>query len=48
MALVGSLETDELRRAFKAALDGLITEARIVDRALADRLEPALRELAHA
>ena len=47
MALVGSLETDELRRGFQAALDGLITEARLVDRALADRLEPALRELAH-
>jgi len=46
-ALVGSLETDELRRAFKVALDGLITEARIIDRALADRLEPALRDLAY-
>ena len=45
-ALVRALEPDELRRAFGVAMDGLLGEARFIDRDLAERLEPALQELA--
>jgi hypothetical protein len=44
-ALVQRLEADELRRAFRGAVDGLVTEVRHVDRALGERLEPVLGEL---
>ena len=46
-ALVGSLEPSQLRRAFAAATEALVAEARLLDRALSDRLEPLLRQLAH-
>jgi len=45
-ALVRSLERDELRRAFRVAMAGLLGEARYLDSDLAERLEPALQELA--
>ena len=45
-ALVGSLDKDDLLRAFRAAIEPLIAEARFVDAGLAERLEPTLRELA--
>ena len=45
-ALVHALEAGELRRAFAVAMDGLVAETRLADPALADRIEPALRELA--
>jgi hypothetical protein len=44
-ALVQRPEADELRRAFRAALDGLVTEVRHADAALLERLEPVLSEL---
>jgi hypothetical protein len=44
-ALATSLEFDELRRASKVAIESLIAEARLVDVALAGRIEPILREL---
>jgi len=46
-ALVGLLEPSQLRRAFAAATEALVAEARLLDRALSDRLEPLLRQLAH-
>lgn len=45
-ALVKTLEPEELWSAFGVAVDALMVETRLVDRALADRIEPALRELA--
>lgn len=45
-AVVRQLHVDELRRAFGAAIEGLVREVRIVDGALAGRLDAALRELA--
>jgi hypothetical protein len=45
-ALVQTLEAGELWRAFAVAMDGLVGETRLADPALADRIEPALRELA--
>ena len=47
-ALVRSLNGDELRRAFGVAVAGLIHELRLVNSTVADRIEPALRELAGA
>jgi hypothetical protein len=44
-ALVRSLGTDELRRAFGVAVAVLIQELRLVNSSVADRIEPALREL---
>ncbi|HEX6443643.1 MAG TPA: nucleotidyltransferase domain-containing protein [Streptosporangiales bacterium] len=44
--LVSSLEPAELRRAFRAAVDALLAEARLVDPGLAARLHDPLRELA--
>lgn len=44
-ALVRSLETDELRRAFRAATKDLLVEIRHHDPALAERLEAPLNEL---
>jgi len=44
-ALVRSLEIDELRRAFRAAVAGLLSEAAFVDDELAGRLGPALTEM---
>ena len=45
-ALVRSLDIQELLRAFRAATNGLILEARHLDPELAARLEPTLRALA--
>jgi len=45
-ALVKTLEPGELWRAFGVAMDALVAETRLVDRSLADRIEPTLRELA--
>ena len=45
-AFVRQLNVGELRRAFGAAIEGLVREVRIVDGALAGRLDAALRELA--
>ena len=45
-ALVKTLEPGELWRAFWVAIDVLVAETRLVDQALADRIEPTLRELA--
>jgi hypothetical protein len=47
-ALVRRLDTDELTRAFGAAVDALLAEIRYVDQELAARLAGALRELAGA
>ena len=47
-ALVRSLDRNELRRAYGVAVAGLIHELRLVDSMVADRIEPALRELAGA
>jgi len=44
-ALVRSLDSDELGRAFGAATAALISEIHFVDQALARRLEPILRDL---
>jgi len=44
-ALVSSLGKDELRRAFGVAVAVLIQELRLVNGSVADRIEPALREL---
>jgi len=44
-ALVGRLATADIERAFKVATEALITEVERVDRALAGRLAPTLREL---
>lgn len=44
--LVRSLGEHELRRAFTAAVNRLLVEARLADPTLADRIEPALYELA--
>lgn len=44
-ALVRSLETEELRRAFRVATECLINEVRHADSALASRLEGPLTEL---
>jgi hypothetical protein len=43
--LAGSLDPDELRRAFRAVTDALHGEARQVDGELADRLAAPLAEL---
>ena len=45
-ALVGSLDTGELERAFHAVIDGLRDEIRRADGDLADRLAAPLAELA--
>lgn len=45
--LVGSLLERDLRRAFVAAIGAFVIETRAADPALAGRLEPVLRELAH-
>jgi hypothetical protein len=45
-ALVRKPEVDELRRAFAAAIDGLLSETRHADPDLASRLEAPLLELA--
>jgi len=42
---VRSLGKDELRRAFGVAVAVLIQELRLVNSSVADRIEPALREL---
>ena len=47
-ALVRSLDTDELRRAFAVAIDGLRSEIRHADPVLAARLDGPLTELAKA
>jgi predicted nucleotidyltransferase len=47
-ALVRSLDTGELRRALRAAVDCLVEEIELADPALAKRIEPPLRELAGA
>lgn len=44
--LVGSLDEGELRRAFAVAASLLLVEARLADPAVADRIEPALYEVA--
>jgi hypothetical protein len=44
-ALVRSLDSGELARAFSAATAALISEVRFADQALAGRLEPILRDL---
>jgi hypothetical protein len=44
-ALVRSLDSDELGRAFGAATAALISEIHSVDQVLARRLEPILRDL---
>jgi hypothetical protein len=41
-ALVRNLEPDELRRAFAVAIEGLLSETRHVEPALAGRLEAPL------
>lgn len=45
-ALVSSLDEGTLWRAFGAAMDGLIREARLLDTRLSERIEPSLRDLA--
>ena len=45
-ALVRSLETSELARAFRAAIEALLAEIGRFDAGLADRLDGTLRELA--
>jgi predicted nucleotidyltransferase len=45
-ALVGVLESDQLRRALAVAIDGLAREVRLFDAALAERLDAPLHELA--
>lgn len=45
VALVGSLDTDELERAFRAVTDALIGETRYVDGDLADRLAAPLASI---
>ena len=45
-ALVGRLAADELSRAFTVVTEALLAEARHVDPALADRIAPALHEIA--
>jgi hypothetical protein len=44
-ALVRALETDELRRAFRVVVEGLLREVREVDMALAGRIDGPLLEL---
>jgi hypothetical protein len=44
-ALVRGLTSDELGRALRVTVDGLLREAGFVDSALASRIDPALREL---
>jgi hypothetical protein len=44
-ALVRSLEPEELRRAFRVAIEGLLREVREVDAALAKRIEGPIRDL---
>jgi len=45
-ALVRSLELEELSRAFRVVIDGLLREVREVDAALAERIDRPLRDLA--
>jgi hypothetical protein len=45
-ALVRILEGDDLRRAFRVAIDGLLNEARLADPTLASRIGSTLLELA--
>lgn len=45
-AVVRQLDVQEVRRAFSAAIEGLVREVRVVDEAFAGRLDAALRELA--
>jgi hypothetical protein len=47
-ALVGKLGAPELRRAFRAAIDGLMRETEYVDKGLAERLRAALMALCTA
>lgn len=44
-ALVRTLDPGEIRRAFRAAVEGLLREIRHADRELAERLEQTLKEL---